>query len=167
MNKKIEDKTGTYIEIPRAKIKFASKEAETIFDLSLENDWLEQEKQTLKKQLEGVREERDYLFNKLSLQNKYLAEENQELKKQLEEAKNLLKEVLAQVQDTDDAFSKERGFMHFKINGYKTQQKSFIKFLEDEIKSCEAVSDSLFNSNKEMKAYKSILQKYKEIIGLV
>ena len=42
-----------------------------------------------------------------------------------------------------------------------------IKYLEDEIKSCEAVSDLLFNSNKEMKVYKEILQKYKEIIGVL
>lgn len=45
------------------------------------------------------------------------------------------------------------------------QQKKFINYLEDEIHSCEAVSDLLFNSNKEMKVYKEILQKYKEIIG--
>lgn len=40
-----------------------------------------------------------------------------------------------------------------------------IKYLEDEIHSCEAVSDLLFNSRKEMKVYKEILQKYEEIIG--
>ena len=38
--------------------------------------------------------------------------------------------------------------------------------LEDEIHSCEAVSDLLFNSNKEMKVYKEILQKYRKIIGV-
>lgn len=47
----------------------------------------------------------------------------------------------------------------------KTQQKEFIKYLEDEIHSCEVVSDLLFNSNKEMKVYKEILQKYKSMIG--
>lgn len=46
------------------------------------------------------------------------------------------------------------------------QQKEFIKYLEDEIQSCEVASDLLFNSNKEMKVYKEILQKYKEIIGV-
>lgn len=45
----------------------------------------------------------------------------------------------------------------------ESQQKEFIKYLEDEIQSCEAVSDLLFNSNREMKVYKEILQKYKEI----
>lgn len=48
----------------------------------------------------------------------------------------------------------------------KEQQKKFIKYLEDEIQSCEAVSDLLFNSNKEMKVYEEILKKYKSIIGV-
>lgn len=48
----------------------------------------------------------------------------------------------------------------------KNQQKELMKYLEDEIHSCEAVSDLLFNSNKEMKVYKEILQKYKKIIGI-
>ena len=51
------------------------------------------------------------------------------------------------------------------VQKVETQQKEFIKYLEDEIHSCEVVSDLLFNSNKEMKVYKEILQKYKEIIG--
>lgn len=46
------------------------------------------------------------------------------------------------------------------------QQKEFIKYLEDEIQSCEAVSDLLFNSNKEMKVYKEILTKYKKIMRI-
>ena len=156
MNKKIEDKTGTYIEIPRAKIKFASKEAETIFDLSLENDWLEKEKQTLKEQLEGVREERDYLFNKLSLQNKYLAEENQELKKQLEKKQNPLQGIFSQV--NDDMLLRDCGAMQSEIDEYKTQQKEFIKWLEDKINfSVKPTSRVLL---------KSILANYKEIIGV-
>ena len=46
------------------------------------------------------------------------------------------------------------------------QQKEFIKYLEDEIQSCEAVSDLLYNSNKEMKVYKEILTKYKKIMRI-
>lgn len=49
------------------------------------------------------------------------------------------------------------------VQKVETQQKEFIKYLEDSIQSCEAVSDLLFNSNREMKVYKEILQKYKEI----
>lgn len=49
MNKKIiKDKTGVYMEIPRDKIKFVSKEAEIIFDLSTENDYLQQKNNALK-----------------------------------------------------------------------------------------------------------------------
>ena len=48
----------------------------------------------------------------------------------------------------------------------KNQQQEFIKYLEDEIKACKAVSDLLFNSNKEMKVYKEILTKYKKIMRI-
>ena len=47
-------------------------------------DELLEENQSLKKQLDGIREERDYLFNKLSTKNKWLTVENKKLKKQLE-----------------------------------------------------------------------------------
>lgn len=47
----------------------------------------------------------------------------------------------------------------------KNQQKEFIKWLESEIKACELTCDLIFNHNKEMKIYKEILSKYKEIIG--
>lgn len=52
------------------------------------------------------------------------------------------------------------------VQEQEVQQKKFINYLEDEIHSCEAVSDLLFNSNKEMKVYKEILQKYREVIGV-
>ena len=48
----VQDETETYIKIPRNKIKFNSKEAEIIFDLTLENDELRLKNQELKKQLE-------------------------------------------------------------------------------------------------------------------
>lgn len=47
----------------------------------------------------------------------------------------------------------------------KNQQKAFIKYLEDEIEDCELTSNLIFNHNKEMKIYKEILQRYKEITG--
>lgn len=34
----------------------------------------------LREEINGIREERDYLFNKLSIENKYLSQENQQLK---------------------------------------------------------------------------------------
>ena len=84
-----------------------------------------------------------------------LKKENQELKKRLE-----IYEIEGYKQD------EELNKMSFDIRKYKIQQKEFIKYLEDEIQSCEAVSDLLFNSNKEMKVYEEILKKYKSIIGV-
>ena len=94
-----------------------------------------------------------------------LQKENQELKKQLEEKQNPFKGIFAQV--NDDTLLRDCGNMNAEINELKNQQKEFIKYLEDEIHSCEVVSDLLFNSNKEMKVYKDILQKYREIIGVL
>ena len=45
--KVIKDETGVYMELPRDKIKFVSKEAEMMFDLSMENDYLEKENKEL------------------------------------------------------------------------------------------------------------------------
>lgn len=87
--------------------------------------------------------------------NQVLLKENQELKKQLEETNEMIKKC---------------GFVNIEqvmlsYCGLIAQQKEFINYLEDEIHSCKAVSDLLFNSSKEMKVYKEILQKYREIIG--
>lgn len=78
-----------------------------------------------------------------------LEKENQLLKKQFENCKKLKNSLLV----------RNAGLMY--------NEKQFIKYLEDEIQSCEAVSDLLFNSNKEMKVYKEILQKYKEIVNRI
>ena len=85
---------------------------------------------------------------------KTLLKENQELKKQLEDKEDFIKKLQA----TKDRLDK----YNYKIT---MQQQEFIKYLENEIKACKAVSDLLFPSNKEMKVYKEILQKHKEIIG--
>nr|DAV26502.1 MAG TPA: hypothetical protein [Caudoviricetes sp.] len=84
-----------------------------------------------------------------------LEQDNAELKKKVEEINKMIEKC---------------GFVNIEqvmLNycGLLSQQKEFIKYLEDEIHSCEAVSDLLFNSNKEMKVYKEILQKYKEIVN--
>lgn len=83
-----------------------------------------------------------------------LLKENQELKKQLEDKEDFIKKL----QGTKDRLDK----YNYEIT---MQQQEFIKYLEDEIKACKAVSNLLFNSNKEIKVYKEILTKYKEIIG--
>ena len=118
------------------------------------------ETQELKKQLEEANKKL-YLCTPEIPQNvhgKYvsyvdLVNEMYELKKQLEDKEDFIKKLQA----TKDRLDK----YNYKIT---MQQQEFIKYLEDEIQNCEAVSDLLFNSNKEMKVYKKILQKYKEII---
>ena len=95
-----------------------------------------------------------------------LLKENQELKKQLEEYKNGYFKL-----------SEEKDNYAIKFHKYKTQQKEFIKYLEDEIKIYE---NNILNFSKDYKVYfslindlrvskakiKEILQKYKKIIGV-
>lgn len=82
-------------------------------------------------------------------------EENEQLKKQLKECYCNRTDCSSRIKDSKVYDSL--------VQAQEAQQKEFIKYLEDEIQSCEAVSDLLFNSNREMKVYKEILQKYKEI----
>lgn len=86
-----------------------------------------------------------------------LQRENKKIKKQLEECYCNRTDCSSRIKN-----SKKYDSL---VQTQEAQQKEFINYLEDEIHSCEAVSDLLFNSNKEMKVYKEILQKYKEIIG--
>ena len=79
-----------------------------------------------------------------------LLKEIKELKKQLEN-KNPLEGIFAQV--NDDMLLRNCGAMQSEINEYKTQQKEFIKYLEDNWKQTQDIW------------YIKILQKYKEIIG--
>ena len=145
------------------------------------NDNLQQENQELKKQLEYLRSGEYY--NQLRFENEMLQqvvdtngvpsevydyidcthrntellEENQELKKQLENYKKL-------------------GFKHLqdKNNNLETQQKEFIKWLEDEknrlARECSHIyEDSLGHTrlvNEDIfDEVNDILQKYKEITG--
>lgn len=111
--------------------------------------------QQVNKILKENAEHNDKVVDKVNWENMLLKKENQELKKRLE-----IYEIEGYKQD------EELNKMSFDIRKYKIQQKEFIKYLEDEIQSCEAVSDLLFNSNKEMKVYEEILKKYKSIIGV-
>lgn len=104
-----------------------------------------------------------------------LEQDNAELKKQLEEKDILIKQCDLSVSNVMDCYCertdcsgriKDSKVYDILLQKVETQQQEFIKYLEDEIHSCEVVSDLLFNSNKEMKVYKEILQKYKEIIGV-
>ena len=98
---------------------------------------------------------REEYINILEMDKAELKKENQELKKQIEE-----------ITDYYCKASNIKWERAKRIIELKTQQKEFIKYLEDEIESCKSTSNLIFNYNKEMKIYKEILQKYKEIIGV-
>lgn len=106
------------------------------------------------------------VFDMASEEFTSLLKENQKLKKQLEKyKKKLMIATKMEINEIDkNTFVGIDYFQHKCIN-YENQQKEFIKYLEDEIKSCELICDLIFNRNKEIKIYKEILQKYKEIIG--
>lgn len=91
----------------------------------------------------------------------------EELKKRLEENKKPLRGIFAQV--NDDMLLRSCGAMQSEIDGYKTQQKEFIKYLEKRYKDVTSVISS-FGSNTDLLYGKKdmieeIIQKYKEIIG--
>lgn len=93
--------------------------------------------------------------------------EIEELKKRLEENKKPLRGIFAQV--NDDMLLRSCGAMQSEIDGYKTQQKEFIKYLEKRYKDVTSVISS-FGSNTDLLYGKKdmieeIIQKYKEIIG--
>ncbi len=83
----IQDETGAYIEIPRNRITFKSKEAEIIFDLTLENDELRLKNQELKEKIKKLSQwdtNKDTRNSRQRVANAKLIKENQELKKHLE-----------------------------------------------------------------------------------
>lgn len=84
---------------------------------------------------------------------KELQQENQELKKQLKELE----------ESSANAINKQVARGIELVN----QQKEFIEWLENEIEALEFCDNEFILSNhkKEVKAYKEILLKYKEIIG--
>lgn len=84
--------------------------------------------------------------------------EKVELERQLEESKNPLKGIFAQV--NDDTLLRACGALQSKVDRYETQQKEFVKYLEDESK--EVYRDGGLRQN----IFKQILKKYKEIVGV-
>lgn len=96
----------------------------------------------------------------------FFKKENQEVKSNLED---IYKDYSVMQEENEILLEKIRELKKQrscdKLEKLTTQQKVFIKYLEDEIEGCELTSDLIFNHNKEMKVYKEVLQKYKEIIG--
>lgn len=102
----------------------------------------------------------------LMIYNQTLLKENQELKKQLEEYKEQVHKGLYNV-----CLPYQTGY-NKAIKDKETQQKEFIKYLEEEIKTLEKdILDTVDDMDIYMKQVKSliieqILQKHKEIIGV-
>lgn len=107
-----------------------------------------------------------------------LLKENQELKKQLEEKDILIKQCELSVSNVMDCYC-ERTDCSGRIKDSKkydslvqvqeTQQKEFIKYLEDEINALNVVNSTpcglSFENEITRKVYQEILQKYKGIMG--
>ena len=114
-------------------------------------------------------------FSKTHNESVEIQKENQELKKQLEECKSTIK-VLSQELTKDKTLKQDYlttccGIPIGDIPKLIIQQKEFIKYLEDEIKTQEK---DILETIEEMDVYvkqmeslktEEILQKYKEIIG--
>ena len=124
--------------------------------------------------------EEDFIFkeSKYTLADLHkLQQENQELKKQLEylrsgEYINQLKferNMLEDLLNKGEVSKEDKEFidMTHRNTELLEQQKEFIEWLENEIEALEFCDNEFILSNhkKEVKAYKEILLKYKEIIG--
>ena len=132
-------------------------------------EMIEEENQELELELSGYR--KAILNNKEMLG---LKEQNQELKKQLEEY------IKQNMKLKDELFDKRKEYqetykdVRIEIKEYKTQQKEFIKWLEDEIenqkseifeKTLTSEDIDLYIMRVKLLKYEEILSKYKEIIG--
>lgn len=85
-----------------------------------------------------------------------LIRENQELKEQLETVRKKYKFE-----------AKTRDKVYKMLRRKDSQQKEFIEWLESNLEALEMCDRELIltNNKKEIKAYKEVLSKYKEIIG--
>lgn len=117
-------------------------------------------------------------ISELDYKNRMLEKENQELKKQVEEKKMLIKQCDLSISKVMDCYC-ERTDCSGRIKDSKqydslvqkveTQQKEFIKYLEDEINNITTqysqVNGSYFLLDDKIKMFEKVLQKYKEIVG--
>lgn len=132
--------------------------------------------------IDEVRRNEDRLINKIEL----LEKENQELKKQigkvefivgLRQKRNLISKFDKEYDEEDKKKNPNRDYagimpdaeeIYRRYYTMKNQQKEFIEYLQNNIESLEFCDNEFILSNhkKEIKAYKEILSKYKEIIGV-
>lgn len=153
-------------------IDYCKEASQTISELDYKNRILEKENQELKKKYENtvekLSEQLELLTSKLDGYDLITDERNQ-LKKQLEEK--------IKIGVADHKYSSQ---CEDKVITMKTQQKEFIKYLEDKIYSIEPKGTGInFNceydseedyvmamqEQSRLNTLKEILQKYKSIIG--
>lgn len=102
-----------------------------------------------------------------------LLEENQKLKKQVEVSNELVAQSTLTEMKLRNEFNRWKKEyqetykdVRIEIKEYKTQQKEFIKYLEDEIERKRKNATCMFEYNDTVLPLKEVLQEYKEIIGV-
>ena len=134
-----------------------------VFSLEYDKETLKDMVLELKEEVEILKENaknNDKVVDNVNWENQLLKKENQELKKQLE---NNLKINVAD--------HKYASTCEDKVIILETQQKEFVKYLEDEIKELQKIKeteldyDLLQDVISQLLVFKDVLQKYKSIIG--
>ena len=99
-------------------------------------------------------------YQELNINPLKIQQENQELKEQLEVGKEQYNDLVEEKEELQEQLSNSHQI--------KTQQKEFIEWLEDGIRTLEMLEETfiLINYKNEIRIYKEILSKYKEITGV-
>lgn len=118
--------------------------------------------------LQNDRNQWIYQFTKTHNESVEIQKENEELKEQLEKYETYFNRFFKLNNKTYDG-----KFILELLDKKETQQKEFIKYLEDVIKELQKIKeteldyDILKDVIPQLLAYKEILQKHKEIIGVM
>lgn len=118
--------------------------------------------------LQNDRNQWIYQFTKTHNESVEIQKENEELKEQLEKYETYFNRFFKLNNKTYDG-----KFILELLDKKETQQKKFIKYLEDEINNTINRKEQLRNNEAilvlevRISEYNSILQKYKEIIGVM
>lgn len=122
----------------------------------------------LKEKINGVYEERTYLYNKLSA-------EKEQLNSLVNSCQEEIRQLKKQVENKYEKIGTLTGELLYEENTKLiNQQKEFIKYLENKkISPVKSVLNSIGDKNQDYNMFKNkldnyeeILQKYKEIIGV-
>lgn len=161
-----------------------------IKELQKQDKYFIEENQELKKQLDGIIEERDYLFNKLNTENKWLIVGNKKLRKKLEVGEEQYNDLVEEKEELQEQLSiktlqleeikiskrdyTQENILEMKLTLKENQQKLFIEYLEQEkdrlSRECSQIyEDSLGKtrlvSEDIFNEVDKISIKFKEIIG--